>query len=219
MLLDDEIKRKILSLVEGGMSTFTEVKKVMRIESNQLSYHLNILVKDSLLSKTKEGYILTQKGKTFMPYLRYSYEHDLLPMTSVGVFITKGNKVLLLKRKWEPFKDYYLGISGKLKRYENVFGAAEKRVMELIGIKMNKLELFCINNFVSKSHHFVMFFFRATTKDYPKQGEWVDINKLGNNVFPETKYILKNFINSKKIVYINSYYDDQTGKFKILSKE
>ena len=216
MLFDDEYKRKILSLIEGGIFTFTEIKKSLRIESNQLSYHLNNLVKNKILRKNKKGYNLTSQGKTIMPYLRYSQEFDLLPMVSVGVFIIKKNKVLLLKRKWEPFKDYYLGVSGKLKRYEDIFDAARKRVKECVGLNIKRLKLICINNFVSQHHHFVMFFFQATTNESLEQGEWFSLNKLGENVFPETKYVLKNFLNSKKIKYITSYFNDKTGHFKVL---
>ncbi|MBU4502685.1 MAG: NUDIX domain-containing protein [Nanoarchaeota archaeon] len=217
MLFDDEYKRKILSLIEGGIKTFTEIKKFLRIESNQLSYHLNKMVKEKFLIKNKKGYNLGEKGKTVMPYLRYSKEFDLLPMVSVGVFIVKNNKVLLLKRKWEPFKGYYMGVSGKLKRYEDIFEAAEKRVKELVSVRIKNTNLICINNFISQTHHFVMFFFRATTTDKPDQGDWIDLKKLEGNIFPETEYILKNFLNAKKPEYISSFFNDKTGDFKVFS--
>jgi ADP-ribose pyrophosphatase YjhB (NUDIX family) len=216
MNISEEFKRKILALVEHGAASFTDIKKNLRIESNQLAYHLNNLVENKFLSKTKKGYALTETGKNLMPYMRYSREYDLLPMISVGVFIMRNNKVLLLKRAWEPFKDQYLGVSGKLKRFEDVFEAAKKRTRELVGVDLKKMELFCINNFVSQTNHFLMFFFKATTDDKPEQGEWFGINDLPAEIFPETKYVLEQIIGAKGIKYMSSFYDDKTQKFKVI---
>ena len=217
-MINEEYKRKLLSLVESGVNLFSDLMKSLSIESNQLSYHLNNLTKHKLLKKTKEGYFLTIQGKNLMPYLRYSLEYDLLPMISVGVFIIKGDKVFLLKRKWEPFKDYYLGISGKLKRHEDVFEAAKKRVKELVNVEVKDLELFCVNNFTSQAHHFVMFFFKGKTDQVPEDGEWISLKELNKvNLFPENRYVLENLINSKSIKYMNSFSEDKTGKFSVLS--
>ncbi|MGD9275912.1 MAG: NUDIX domain-containing protein [Candidatus Pacearchaeota archaeon] len=217
-MINEEYKRKILALVEGGLTSFSEIKKKLRIESNQLAYHIKNLVKNKFLSKSTKGYSLTQKSKTLMPYLRYASEFDLLPMVSVAVFVKKGDKVLLLKRKWEPFKEYYIGLSGKLKRFEDIYEAAKKRAKELTGIDIQNPKLFCINNFISQTNHFLMFFFRATTKDTPEDGEWVSPNELKKiNIFPETKYILEKVIKSKTPKYITSFFDDRTKKFKVFS--
>jgi len=217
-MINKEYKRKILSLIEGEIINFGKIKKELRIESNQLAYHLNNLVKEKYLTKNENGYSLTPKSKTLMPYLRYNIEADLLPMVSIGVFVIKGDKVLLLKRKWEPFKEYYIGVSGKLKRFENLSEAIEKRAKELVGINIKNPKLFCINNFTSQTDHFVMFFFKATTNDIPEEGEWIELDKLEKvNVFPETKYILEKLLKTKSVKYMTSFFNDKTKKFNVFS--
>lgn len=58
----DAKRQKILEKLEESPKKFVELKKIIGLESNILSYNLKILIRESLVNKNNLYYELTEKA-------------------------------------------------------------------------------------------------------------------------------------------------------------
>lgn len=121
------------------------------------------------------------------------------PKIGVGVFVIKGKKVLMSIRKdTELGKGTYSPPGGHMNVFETIEECAHREVLEEAGITIKNLEMLGPINtiFEGQKQHYVVFFMRAeyesgqvqalesTTCD---QWEWIDINKIPENLFLPVK--------------------------------
>lgn len=217
----DAKRREILKELEKNPKKFVELKRIMNLDSNLLSYNLNILIKEKLVGKEGLYYSLTEKVKSLMPYVRDSNDTSLIPLPCIAVVVMKDDKILIRKKSTEPGKGKSIFIGGRINIGEDIFESARRHVIEKVGIKIKNLKLFCINNYVSKreelSNHLIVFFVKASPVGTPKGAEWKNPKGIRGEMFPDNKYIIKNMLNNKKVKLLSSVYDENTNKFEVVN--
>ena len=76
-----------------------------------------------------------------------NYVHFLDPKLATGVLTLLGNKLLLLKRAYNPGKDYWTFPGGFVSRGEIVEEAAKREVFEEIGLEVKIKQLLGVYSF------------------------------------------------------------------------
>ena len=217
----DSKRREILKELENNPKKFVELKKIMKLDSNLLSYNLNILIKEKLVSKEGFYYSLTEKVKPLMPYVHNFNDASLIPLPCIAVVVMKDDKILIRKKSREPGKGKSIFIGGKMHLGEDILESARRHVREKVGIKIKNLKFLCVNNYVSKkdsvSNHFVVFFVRASPIGIPKDAVWKNPNRISGEMFPDNNFVIKNMLNNKKIKIISSIYDENISNFKVVN--
>ena len=222
-IFSSEIRVKILKELEDSPKKFVDLKRILNIESNLLSYNLKILSKEEFVNKKCYLFSLSDKGKYFMPYVRKSNDASQIPIPCVATIVMDGGKVLIRGKVKEPSKGRKIFIGGKMNLGEDIFEACKRHVMEKTGVKINNLKLRCVNNFVSKKNgeiaHFVVFFVTAKIKkgDVPRDASWKNPKCIRGKMYADNKYVLKNFLGSRKVNFIQSCYDEEKDDFKVVS--
>ncbi|MFA5173758.1 MAG: NUDIX domain-containing protein [Candidatus Pacearchaeota archaeon] len=221
LVLKGKKRQEILKELEQGSKKFVELKKLLGLNSNILSYNLKILLKMHLISKEGVFYSLTKTTKYLMPYIR-KIENSLIPLPCIATIVIKDNKILVRKKEKEPEKGKGIFIGGRISLGEDIFQAAKRHVKEKTGIDIKDLKLICINNYLSKdsqniNSHFVVFFVKAKPLGEPRNAEWKNSDRIKEKMFPDNKFIIKNMLNNKKTKFINSIYNEDTDKFKVVN--
>jgi len=129
-LFSDIKRQNILRELEKGTSKFVNLKKIVKLESNLLSYNLKILIKEEMIIKKGFNYILTDKAKYLMPYVRKSNDASLLPIPCVATIVRKNKKILMRKRMEEPEKGKMIFIGGKIEFGEDILDSCRRHVSE-----------------------------------------------------------------------------------------
>ena len=127
-----------------------------------------------------------------------------------GVLILKDNKVLLGKRHEDPEKASSLlnGAGtwtmpgGKLDFGETFEQGAKRETMEETGIKLNKVDVICVNNDMVETAHFITLgLFSDDFEGEPQVLEpdeitewgWFDLNELPNPIYFPSAKVLENY--------------------------
>ncbi|MCK5629014.1 MAG: NUDIX domain-containing protein [Nanoarchaeota archaeon] len=127
-----------------------------------------------------------------------------------GVLILKDNKVLLGKRHEDPEKASSLlnGAGtwtmpgGKLDFGETFEQGAKRETMEETGIKLNKVDVICVNNDMVETAHFITLgLFSDDFEGKPQVLEpdeitewgWFDLNELPNPIYFPSAKVLENY--------------------------
>lgn len=138
---------------------------------------------------------------------------DKKPGVGVGVMILKDGKVLLGKRHPDPQKadsalhgeGTWTMPGGKLDFQENVRDAAQREVLEEIGVKIerDKLKLISVTNDIADDAHFVTLGFlckniqgkpQTMEPDEITQWKWFPLDQLPRHIYFPSRKILKNFL-------------------------
>lgn len=200
---------------------FSELKP-FDIENNQLTFHLDRLIKDGLVEKVDDGYKLTVKGKEFANRM----DTDKAKMQlqgKIGVIQCcinnqkSENEFLLYTRLKHPFYGSQGYSSGKVRFGETIKDAAKRELKEETNLE-GEPELFMIEHHLvySKDEHKLLedkyFYFCKIIN--PKgelkaneegKFEWVKESEV-------SKYLKKPFESVERILYI-------TERIKDLKKE
>lgn len=177
---------------------FNEIEKQLKIRSNKLSYYLRQLVKENLLRKENDSYILTKEAEKYLPI--FSREEHLIPIPVILVKIYNKNKMLLIQRKKRPYKEYWCMIGGKIYSHETIKQATLRLAQEKAlvkgtfkGIKRIMHERVIDNKEVK--HSFILFFTEISTKSQAGQTnagqiQWVEKKDLKNLKIVPSDYFL-----------------------------
>ncbi len=152
---------------------FNDIKNSLGLRSNDLAYHINILLEAKLITKIESiettVYELSQQGKTLYPYLSIISEHEepLLVISSVALLDVTQQKIYLQKKPREPDKGKLFFFGSKVLANTLIEIAAVEHVREQAGCEIDNLTLRCINEFMKKDgetiiFHGVIYFFTAT---------------------------------------------------------
>ena len=220
-LFSDKKRKKILTELEKEPKKFVELKKLIKIESNLLSYNLNLLIKEKIIEKNNLYYKLTEQTKSLMPYIRKSNDASQIPLPCVATIVMKQGKILIRKKAQEPEKGRSIFIGGKINFGEDIFDAVERHVKEKVDIDVKNLKIICINNYFSKKEditsHFIVFFVKAEPVGEPKNASWKDPKKINGKMFPDNKFIIKNMLKNKKVKIIKGVYKENSKKFEVVN--
>lgn len=224
------IQLKILKkLLFAKSLKFTDLKPDNEIESNQLTFHLEQIIKADFVIKQDSQYFLTDLGKEFAN--RMDTENvTMIKQAKVSVFVapikktTSGNQYLIYTRLKQPFYGCQGFLSGKVPFGETVIEAARREFEEETGL-LGKPVLTSVRHYLvfDKNNKNLLedkFMFMCVVKN-PKgklipsgegKYEWVKEEDLfsyvtnhfvGMDQFKEDIDIIKNFsgqVNFKEII-------------------
>ena len=195
--------------LENYKLKFNEIEKKMNIQSNELSYHLGQMVKEGMLEKSNKSYSLTKQAEGYLPLFSNIRKRTLNPVAVVLTAVIKNSKILLIKRKRRPYKDYWCMIGGKIFMDETIKDATIRLIKEKSSItgkyvSLNAVVHERITDGGSPKNSFMLFFTKVNAKDdLFKEGEdgelrWFDLKDLNQEeIVPSDFWLIKNKLNSK----------------------
>jgi len=216
-LLSEKNRRQILLCLEKHDLKFVELKKTLSCDSNILAYNIKILVSHGLIKKDGLKFGLTQIAEHMMPYVHKDYDASEIPLPVVATIVLYKDKVLIRKKHSAPHKGKNIFIGGKISVGENIIECAIRKVKEKTGIKIREPKIICINNYITKNSHYIVFFIRAKGSGIPINAKWIPIKDIDFDMFPDNKYIIKNMLNNKQIKVMHSSYDEDTKEFYLVN--
>jgi len=210
-----DTKHKIFELfLRSKRLRFSNIEKALSIKTNVLAYHLNSMIKEGMLLKDGDDYLLTTHGEKLLPFFAHITQQltgGCLPVVLAA--IVKNNKILLLKRKNRPYKGYWGMPGGKLHLEESIEECTVREVKEETGLDCTFSHIAAIvHERVKESdtytHAFLLFFAVVKTKtDKIKESdegkiEWFPLKSLQpGRIIPSNYQMIKNHL--KEIAHIN----------------
>ena len=216
-VLEKDERQKIFELFTKNLSLkFNELEKLSGIRSNELSYHLKKLIDDDLITKKEDEYILTGKGETTAERIAHFTGKEVGHMVVVIIAMTKGGRILLLKREKRPFKGYWGMVGGKIKFDESIPESVKREVKEETGIKIDTnsvkvrsvmLERVKTNQGISHGNMLILTEAKPLNdKSTIMNGQhlkWFKLSDLKKNkIILSDMWMIENFIKKKKEVNI-----------------
>lgn len=188
---------------------FNEIEKALKIRSNMVSYHLEKMQEDSLIKKKEKYYYLTKSAERYLPIIPYITGEKMGPLPVILIALVNKDKILLIKRKNRPYKDYWALIGGKMHLEESFEKASIRQVREKTSLdaKFTSINSVLHERVKDKDivkHSFILFFTRLTTKESEfkesNQGKlkWFKINEVEKErIIPSDLWLIKNKLKSK----------------------
>jgi ADP-ribose pyrophosphatase YjhB (NUDIX family)/DNA-binding HxlR family transcriptional regulator len=222
-LLGKKERAEIFKLfLESNKLRFNEIEKCLKIRSNMVSYHLTSMVKEGLLIKKGEYYLLTEHAEKYIPLFSDIFGMDVGPLPIILVAVVNKGKILFIKRNKRPYKDYWSMIGGKLLLHEDIKEAAIRQVKEKTGLDS---EFISLNNIMHErvegsgivKHSFMLIFVKVSVKNIKfketRAGglKWFSVTKLrSDKVIPSDYWLIKHSLN-KKIIIPRLYMHENEG--------
>lgn len=144
----------LLKLLFSKGLTFTQLKPEKIEENSQYDFHLKTLIKEGLIEKKEDFYILTNKGKEFANRMEAETK-DVVKQAKVGVWIcpvriiNNENQYLIYTRRKNPFYGAQGFMAGKLRYGEELHDCAQREMFEETGLS-GKFELIHIRHYINK---------------------------------------------------------------------
>ncbi|OFX62122.1 MAG: NUDIX hydrolase [Bacteroidetes bacterium GWA2_30_7] len=136
----------------------------------------------------------------------YTYEYPRPALTADCIILNKRQnsfKILLIKRKHEPFKDFWAFPGGFMEMDETIENSAKRELLEETGLKIENLKQFKTYSSVNRDPRgrvisVVFYGFSDKTQtakanDDAAEVKWFDVNDLPKLAF-DHEVILKEFI-------------------------
>lgn len=152
--------------------------------------------------------------------MSYVYEYPM-PAIAADIAVLVINEreflILLIKRKNEPFKDYWALPGGFMDINEKIFETAQRELMEETGIKTDELDFFNFYDDVNRDPRgrVVSFVFIANFEQCPKispsddaiEAKWFNIFKLPENIAFDHKKIINDILETT-LQYTQMFNED-----------
>lgn len=129
------------------------------------------------------------------------------PSLAVDIIIFIGNKLVLIKRENEPFKDCFAIPGGFVEYGETVENAAIRETKEETGLDVKNLSLFRVYSDPDRDPrgHTISIIFQGEGKGIPKAGDdarelcLFDIDKIPDNLAFDHNKIIQDFLEKYKV--------------------
>ena len=195
--------------LENDKLKFNKIEKALKIRSNMVSYHLEKMQEEGLVEKKGFYYYLTKKAERYLPIIPHIIGKELSPLPAVLVALVNNDKILLIKRRIRPYKDYWSLIGGKMLLEESFKEASKRLIKQKTGINA---EFESINSVLHErvegdeiiKHSFILFFTKMRTKEAKfKESEygelkWFNISEVDKEkIIPSDLWLIKNKLNAK----------------------
>jgi ADP-ribose pyrophosphatase YjhB (NUDIX family)/predicted transcriptional regulator len=224
--LDDPKRAAIIESLASDELKFNELSKKLNTRSNELSYHLKLLLDIGYVEKNSSGeYRLTDKGKVLVPYLKIFQREEMPPTIFCAPVVINKNKILFIKRPKEPYKGFLEFPGGKIRKGETLIQAAVRELKEETNVIAENGRIICLADILtSKNHHFVgvyvqMDFVKDLGKDGAENQEriWIDKSKITSTerLLDDNKLVVSRFLN-KAISHITLFYDEEKNEARLL---
>ena len=204
-------REKIFRLfLEAEKLRFNEIEKELGIRSNEVSYHLSQMKKENIIEKNGEHYQLTKEAERYLPIFSNMDKETLTSIPVALVAIVHKNKILLIKRRKRPFKDYWCMVGGKVLLSETIEEATKRLAKEKASVegKYDSLNAVINERIIDGKmvkHNFMLFFTKVTVPDLSfKQSlagelKWVNLKDLvKKEIVPSDYWLIKNKLNVKE---------------------
>ena len=199
-------RREIFKLfLKHDKLKFNEIEGLLKIRSNFLAYYLKEMQKEKLIDKKKGYYCLNKNAEKYLPVL--SQINEVGPLPVVLAALINKDRILLMKRKIRPYKDYYGLIGGKIKMEEDFKEASLRIIKEKTSLNSEFISLNSVfyERVFEKiiKHSFILFFAKLKTAETEfKESsygslKWFNLNKLNRKIIPSDLWLIKNKLNSK----------------------
>ncbi len=130
-----DTRNKIFELfINKRRLRFSEIEKALGIKSNTLAYHLEGMVKEGIMTKDEDDYVLTVQGEGMMPFFAHATKKEVGVLPVVLAAIVNNDQILMLKRKKRPYQGYWALPGGKLHLPESIPECALREVKEETGL-------------------------------------------------------------------------------------
>jgi 8-oxo-dGTP diphosphatase len=131
-----DIKNRIFELfTKKKRIRFSEIEKALGIKTNTLAYHLNSMIKEGMLVKEDEEYMLSTHGEKLLPFFAHVSQQitgGCLPVVLAAII--NKDQILMLKRNKRPYQGYWGLPGGKLVLEESIQESAIRHVKQETGI-------------------------------------------------------------------------------------
>lgn len=131
------ILRHLLFAPSAG---FAALQTLTDLTSDHFTFHVKKLMAEGYVKKTKEGYVLSAKGKEYANRMDTD-ENEIEKQPKVSIAITlervgqNGEREFLFQqRKKHPYYDFWGRVGGKMRWGETVLEAAERELKEETGL-------------------------------------------------------------------------------------
>lgn len=181
-----------------------------QVESNLYQYHLLQLQREGYIQKRENGYTLTGRG------LAYADRHSTTlkktrtqPKLITVLFVTNDeDKILLVPKARQPFKDTMNFPSGKIHLDESVEDAARRELQEKIhhDVVVDSLEHFGVAHMTIRQEDFVISDYiallmhaRVTTSTLPEGAYYYSPDDIfSQSLMPSVAELLDAFLNKRQ---------------------
>lgn len=127
------------------------------------------------------------------------YVHYTNPAPGAAVLITENGKVLLIKRKFEPFKGFWSLPAGFIEWDETPWETARKEAKEETGLDVEILDLFDVRHVANDPRETIIFVIytariidgKLKAGDDAAEAEWWPLNRLPSPTLLEHKRTLE----------------------------
>ncbi len=141
-------------------------------------------------------------------------EHHKNPTPTVDIIIEEDSRILLIKRKNEPFKDHLALPGGFVNEGEKVEDAAKREAQEETSLDVDLIDILGVYSdpkrdprghnmstvFIGRGFHNNSNEIKAVAKDDAAEIEWISIDAVGDkNLGFDHKHILLDYKKWKKI--------------------
>jgi len=201
---------KILS--ENKKLNFNKISELTKIHSNKLSYQLNLMKEKDFVVNEEGSYSLSMHAQKLLPYFSQILKKEVGVLPVILGIVRNKEKILLIKRRKMPYKDYWGLFGGKQINGETIAETIEREIFEeaKINAKMEKINGIVYERLVEKKefkHSFLLIITTLNPKtiDAKEQDEgavqWFDYEDVLNgeikNIIPSDLEFLKRYSDKK----------------------
>jgi ADP-ribose pyrophosphatase YjhB (NUDIX family) len=180
------------------------------LTNDHFSYHVRTLLKIGYIKKSEKGYILSNKGKTYVSHMDTDKSQiEKLPKVSVLIVITKKIRntiyYAISTRTKEPYFGYSGFITGKVRFGETIHEAAARELDEEMNLTAKFKNCFILHEMVydTKGNQLEDKFFHIVAA-YDTKGEIAEKTQEGKNSWVTERQLEKlepKFHNEMEIFY------------------
>jgi|GEM_PF-506960 len=215
--------------LENDKLKFSQIEKHLHIRSNMVSYHLTSMVKEGLLVKKGEYYLLTEHAEKYIPLFSGMFGMDVgpVPVILVAVLNKIHTKILLVRRNKRPYKDYWSMIGGKILLHEDLKSASVRKVLEKTGmdcefVSFNDVMHERVEGSGVMKHSFILLFTKVVSRTvkFKESGagtlKWFDLKKIDSekdSIIPSDYWLMKHSLN-KRMKIQDLYMHENEGRIE-----
>src|SRR3989338_90207 len=130
ILSNEERMRIFKVLCEHKRLTFNALARSVVLRSNKLSYQLKLMLERGFLVHEQEEYSLSLEAERLIPYFSQIFKKEVGVLPVVLGIVRNQEKILLIKRRKLPYKDYWALFGGKQINGETIPQTIEREILE-----------------------------------------------------------------------------------------
>ncbi len=162
-----DIRRDIFRVLHDSeeLLRFNDLKNKTGLRSNELAYHVKVLLDTGLIMRLQEGdnvmYSLSKGGKAIYPYLPIMLDEQRPVFVVACAALIDGDHIYFQKKPREPEKGSLIFFGGKVLSGKSIESSLREYITEQAGCDIEDLRLRCVNEFMKdddyRFHNIVYF--------------------------------------------------------------